>query len=219
MFDFHTHTVFSDGALIPAELAQRAKKLEYHGVAITDHVDHTNMEWVLGNLLSGVGAFSVHSGIDVFVGVEITHVPPPLIPDLVDRARGMGAQLVVVHGETIVEPVQRGTNLAAIESGVDILAHPGLISAEEAALAAENQVLLEITTRKGHSLTNGHVLHMARQHSAGLIVNNDVHEPGDLVSAELRRHIAYGAGMKEEEYLQAEENSRELQQKIIVKGR
>ncbi len=219
MFDFHTHTVFSDGVLIPAELAQRAKNSEYQGVAITDHVDHTNMEWVLDNLLSGVKTLSVHAGLEVYAGVEITHVPPPLIPDLVDRARELGAQLVLVHGETIVEPVERGTNLAAIESGVDILAHPGLISAEEAGLAAENRVLLEISTRKGHSLTNGHVLEMARQNNSGLIMNNDAHEPGDLIPAELRRYIAYGAGMKEEEYLRAEENSRELQQQIIVKKR
>lgn len=219
MFDLHTHTVFSDGALIPAELARRAKQQEYQGVAITDHVDHTNMQWVLSNLLSGVGSLSIYSGLEVFAGVEITHVPPPLIPDLVDRARELGAQLVVVHGETIVEPVEKGTNLAAIEAGVDILAHPGLISGEEASLAAENGVLLEISTRKGHSLTNGHVLATARVYDCGLIINNDAHGPDDLVPADLRRYIAYGAGMTEEEYLQSEEMSRRLQQKILEKQR
>ncbi len=219
MFDFHTHTVFSDGALIPAELARRAKQQEYQGIAITDHVDLTNLYWVLSNQLIGAGNLSTYSGVEVYAGVEITHVPTPLIPELVDRARELGAQLVVVHGETLVEPVQKGTNLAAIEAGVDILAHPGLISPEEAALAAEKGVALEISTRKGHSLSNGHVLAMARLHKAELIINNDAHAPEDLVSADLRRAIAYGAGMSEEEYLQAEETARRMQQEIILKKR
>jgi histidinol phosphatase-like PHP family hydrolase len=68
----------------------------------------------------------------------------------------------VVHGETIVEPVLPGTNRAAIAAGVDILAHPGLITKEEAMLAAQKGVLLEITTRRGHSFTNGHVASIAR---------------------------------------------------------
>ena len=51
-----------------------------------------------------------------------------LIAPLSCRARALGAQIVLVHGETIVEPVPPGTNHQAIEAGVDILAHPGLIS-------------------------------------------------------------------------------------------
>lgn len=216
MFDFHTHSVFSDGALLPAELAQRARNQGYQGVAITDHVDQTNIHWVLENLLYGVASLSTFCGLEVYAGVEITHVPPSLIPDLVEKARVLGAQLVLVHGETLVEPVEKGTNLAAIEAGVDILAHPGLISEEEAGLATERDVILEITTRKGHCLSNGHVLDIARRNNTKLVINNDAHEPGDLISPELRRNIAYGTGMTEQEFLQAEEQSRKLQQKIIA---
>ena len=64
---------------------------------------------------------------------------------------------MVVHGETLVEPVEEGTNHEAIMAGVDILAHPGLISEEDVRLAKERKVLLEISARKGHSLSNGHV--------------------------------------------------------------
>ncbi len=42
--------------------------------------------------------------------------------------------------------------------------------------------------------------------------------PGDLVGLEMRRKIALGAGLSLEEYAQAEENSRELVQKIMKRS-
>lgn len=219
MFDLHTHTTFSDGALIPAEAAQRARVAGYQGVAFTDHADPSNLAFILENLLRFASSYSIYADIDCFAGVELTHVAPSLIPDLTAQARNLGAHLVVAHGETIVEPVAVGTNLAAIEAGVDILAHPGLITEQDAALAAEKGVRLEITTRKGHSLTNGHVLTMARKHGAKLVINNDAHAPGDYLPREQRRLVALGAGMTDDEFLQAEANSRELVQRILNRPR
>jgi putative hydrolase len=215
MIDLHTHTTFSDGALIPAELARRARVAGYKGLAFTDHVDDSNLFHVLENLQRIAASYSAHMGIDLFVGLELTHNPPALIPGLVQKARLNGAQLVLVHGETMVEPVEEGTNLAAIEAGVDILAHPGLITAKEVELAAVRGVHLEITTRKGHSLSNGHVVALARRYGAKLVINNDTHEPGDLIPQSLRRKIAFGAGMTEEEYLTAENNSRVLVSSLL----
>ena len=215
MIDLHTHTTFSDGELIPAELARRAANAGYHAMAMTDHADPSNLYLILDNLRRFIKEAGSFLGIDVYAGVELTHVPPQLIPFMIEKARGAGAEIVVVHGETVVEPVAPGTNLAAIEGGADILAHPGLITAEEAVLAAEKNVLLEITTRKGHSLTNGHVAAMARIHGAGLVINNDAHAPSDLVSRELRTKIARGAGLSSEEINQAEANSRRLVDKIL----
>lgn len=207
MIDLHTHTLFSDGALLPAELARRAKAAGYQAMAFTDHVDSSNLFLVLENVGRVAAQGSTYLGLDILLGVELTHVPPGLISGLADSARMNGAQLVVVHGETIVEPVETGTNLAAIEAGADILAHPGLITPEEAQLAAERGVHLEITTRKGHSLTNGHVAAMARRFGAKLVINNDAHAPGDLISRDQRRRVALGAGLTQDEYLQAEANS------------
>lgn len=216
MIDLHTHTVFSDGALIPAELARRAKVAGYEALAMTDHTDHSNLASVVAQTLEVTGRYSPYAGIDLYCGVELTHVPPGLIGELAARARELGAQIVVVHGETPVEPVEPGTNLAAIEAGVDVLAHPGLITEEEALLAAQRGVALEISTRKGHSLANGHVAAMARRCGAKLVINNDAHEPGDLVSRDLRRVVALGAGLSQEEYLRAEANARELLQAVMI---
>ncbi|TVR01263.1 MAG: histidinol phosphate phosphatase domain-containing protein [Desulfovibrionales bacterium] len=207
MIDLHTHTLFSDGALLPAELARRAKAAGYQAMAFTDHVDSSNLFLVLENVGRVAAQGAAYLGLDILLGVELTHVPPGLIPELVATARMNGAQLVLAHGETIVEPVERGTNLAAIDAGVDILAHPGLITPEEMELAVERGVYLEITTRKGHSLTNGHVAAMARRFGAKLVINNDAHAPEDLVSRDRRQRVALGAGLTQDEYLQAEANS------------
>jgi histidinol phosphatase-like PHP family hydrolase len=56
---------------------------------------------------------------------------------------------------------------------------------------------------------------MARRVKAGMVINNDAHAPGDLVSAEMRRKVALGAGMTEEEAGLCEENARRIIQDRI----
>jgi histidinol phosphatase-like PHP family hydrolase len=127
----------------------------------------------------------------------------------------MGALIIVVHGETIVEPVIHGTNLAALQAAIDILAHPGLITEEEAFLAAENSVFLEISTRRGHSLANGHVVKMARQANASLVLNTDSHSPQDIVGRDMSLKIAAGAGMSAAEIETMITNSESLLNRVL----
>ncbi|MDI6854111.1 MAG: histidinol phosphate phosphatase domain-containing protein [Deltaproteobacteria bacterium] len=195
MIDLHTHTLNSDGELIPAELWRRAQVLGYRYLGITDHVDASNFEEVFTRLK--VAADSLNHGEPPYLipGLEFTHVPPAQIRDLVKRARQLGVPLIVVHGETLVEPVAPGTNRAALLSDIDILSHPGLITSEEAALAKERGIFLEISARKGHSLTNGHVVRTAREAGAALVVNTDAHAPGDLITRDQAERVAQGAGL------------------------
>jgi putative hydrolase len=210
MIDLHTHTLFSDGALLPSELARRAGVAGYRALAFTDHVDHSNLKHVLENILEVCKVLNRKGSLRVVPGVEITHVHPEEFLGLVQKARESGAEIVVAHGETLVEPVAPGTNRAAIEAGIDILAHPGLISEEEVKLAAKQGVCLEITTRKGHSLSNGHVAAMAMKFKAKLLVNTDTHEPQDLVTRELATRILQGAGLAGKDVLQVFDNAEAL---------
>ena len=134
--------------------------------------------------------------IEIIPGAEITHAPSEIIPKLASMAREKGAEIIVVHGETLVEPVIEGTNWSAVNCpDVDILAHPGLITREEAEIARENDIALEISARRGHSLGNGHVVRMALEVGAKLVVNTDTHAPGDLINYEMASRIAMGAGL------------------------
>ncbi len=210
MIDLHTHTIFSDGVLVPAELARRAQALNYQALAFTDHVDFSNLDFVLPRLISLCQALSDEMEMVLLPGVELTHIPPALISDCVAKARELGALIVVVHGETLVEPVAPGTNLAAIKAGVDILAHPGLITLAEARLAGENGVFLEITTRPGHALANGHVAKVAAQAKAEMLLNNDAHVPSDLVTLEMAEKIALGAGIEVDGWQQMQRNAQRV---------
>ncbi|MFQ5646327.1 MAG: histidinol phosphate phosphatase domain-containing protein [bacterium] len=195
MIDLHTHTFLSDGALLPTELIRRAAVMGHKAVALTDHVDASNVEMVVPGTVKACLAVDKNWGIRAVPGAEITHAAPEQIAGLTARIRELGGQIVVVHGETIVEPVAPGTNRAALEAGVDILAHPGLITEEEVALAVKQGVALEISGRKGHSLTNGWVAQAALSASARLVINSDAHGPGDLFNRETAEKILWGAGV------------------------
>lgn len=215
MIDLHTHSIFSDGELIPSELVQRAKVAGYRKIAITDHGDHSNADFIISRMVKVCMKLSETCAIQVIPGIELTHVRPEHIFELTEECRRMGAVIVVVHGETIVEPVMAGTNMAALQSHIDILAHPGLITEEEAQLAAANSVFLEISTRRGHSLTNGHVVKMARETRASLVLNTDSHAPKDLVGKEMSLKIATGAGMTEQEIETMFQNSESLLERVL----
>ncbi len=196
MIDLHTHTLNSDGELLPSELWRRAHVKGYRYLGITDHVDASNFEVVFTRLKTA--ALSLNRGdYPVLIpGLEFTHLPPALIAPLTAQARALGVPLIVIHGETLAEPVAPGTNRAAIEADIDILAHPGLITLEEAALARERGIFLEISARKGHALANGHVARMALEVGASLIVDTDSHSPSDLITRKQAERIAKGAGLR-----------------------
>ncbi|MDD3985567.1 MAG: histidinol phosphate phosphatase domain-containing protein [Methanobacterium sp.] len=195
--DLHTHSIFSDGELLPSEIARRAHVLNHGAVAITDHVDASNIECV-GKVINAVVDIRDNWNIEIIPGAEITHAPAEIIDKLVHQARKYGAEIVIVHGETIAEPVIEGTNWSAVNCPeVDILAHPGLITVEEAEIAKENDIALEISSRRGHCLGNGHVAQIACDIGADLVINTDTHAPNDLISYETAYKVALGAGLSD----------------------
>lgn len=189
MIDLHTHSLLSDGCLLPSELARRAQVSGVRALAITDHVDHSNIENVIKGLVRVSDEINKYWDIFVIPGVEITHVPIESYSEIVKNARSLGAKIVVAHGESPVEPVIPGTNRAAIKAGVDILAHPGNITDDDASLAADEKVYLEITCRSGHGDANKHVFDVSLKTGAPMVLNTDSHDPGDILTDQMRKEL------------------------------
>lgn len=200
MIDLHVHSLLSDGELLPEEIVRRYEQKGYAAIALTDHAGPSNLEALIKVTVSFCNWVRTKGATKLLVipGVELTYCPPSLIPELVKEARKMGARLILVHGETLVEPVAEGTNLAAIQGGADILAHPGLITHEEAKLAAQKGVLLEISARAGHCLANGHVAKMAYESGALMAYGSDAHGPEDILEVEGVLKVLRAAGLDEE---------------------
>jgi len=216
LYDFHSHTFHSDGALSPLELIRRAAVNKYSAIGITDHTGPGSLARIIGEVSVDCELARSKWDIVALPGVELTHLPPAAIDDVAARAKELGAWLVVVHGESPVEPVQEGTNLAAVKSRhVDILAHPGHMTQEVAEIAANNDVFIEITTRRGHNTTNAHVAKIASRAGALMLLNSDTHDEDDLLSDQLATDILHQAGINSRQYKQIlESNPLKLLQRI-----
>jgi len=210
MIDLHTHSFLSDGVLLPEEVVRRCEAQGYRFLAITDHVGISNGAVVVKQLAALSRSLRNKGSVHVLAGAEITHVRPELTARAVSLVRKAGAKIVVGHGETVSEPVLAGTNRALIKAGVDVLAHPGMITEDDAALAAKKGVALEISAHKRHALTNGHVLKMARRTGAKLVFGSDGHAPGDYPTREKAEQILRGAGMDKKEVARAFANAEEI---------
>jgi histidinol phosphatase-like PHP family hydrolase len=208
--ELHCHTYHSDGVLGPAEFFRRAEVAGLEGVALTDHADASNIERVIEALRAACESERKYGVLACAAGVELTHIRPGEIPVLVARARELGAEFVAVHGETPAEPVQPGTNRAAIEAGCDYLAHPGAITLDDVKLAAERGVLLEISGRRGHNAANDHVARTARDGGARVAYGGDCHEPGDIRPPAGQREVLAGAGLSGSEVGSALAAAREI---------
>jgi putative hydrolase len=200
-YDFHTHTFLSDGLNSPIELIRYAIAAGYSCIAITDHASYSNIDGLIEAAKRDCKLAEQYWDIIAIPGVELTNIPVESIDDMAKYARDKGARLVVVHGESTVEKVEPGTNLKAVTSGnVDLLAHPGLLTGEEAKIAVKNDVYLEITSRAGHSLSNGIVAKTGSQVGARFLLNSDSHSHKDLYMEGIQKKVALSAGLEESQY-------------------
>lgn len=200
IYDFHTHTFLSDGINSPIELVRCAVVLGYGCIALTDHGSYSNLDFIISRLRKDCELAEKYWDIKAIPGVELTNVPSRSISDMARTAKELGAKIVVAHGESIVEDVEPGTNLEAVKSEhVDILAHPGILKLEEAKLAAKNNIFIEISSRAGHSLTNGLVVNTGREAGVRFLINSDAHSNHDLFGPGMQERVGLGSGLKKDE--------------------
>ncbi len=197
MYNLHAHSLLSDGALLPSEVAVRYAAAGYQVLAITDHVDYSNIKSTVKAIVDFARRWPKDSPIRVLPGVELTHIPPQQFKPLAKYARDNGIKIIVAHGETPVEPVTPGTNRAALEADIDILAHPGNISDSDLLLAKKKGIFLEITSRQGHNTTNAFVAGSGLKAGCRIVLNNDSHEPEDIITPAQLRQVGIGAGLTE----------------------
>lgn len=194
-YDFHSHTYLTDGNASASDMWRHADLLGHRALAVTDHVSVEDPAPLLQRLRQEASAWEGEALVTL-VGVEITLVPPRRIADVARAARREGAEIVIVHGETLAEPVEPGTNRAAIEcQEVDLLAHPGLLTSSDATLARDHGTVLELSGRRGHSLANGHVAQTGAAAGVDMVIDSDAHRPDELLSYERAQRIASGAGV------------------------
>ena len=219
IYDFHTHTLLSDGSSNPIELIRFAYVYGYKCIGITDHGSYSTLERVIESAKKDCELAEKYWDIIAVPGIELTNIPAASVNEMARSAKEIGARMVVVHGETIVEEVEEGTNLAAVKSEyVDLLSHPGIISTEEAKLAAKNDIYIEITSRVGHSLTNGRVVETGRKEGVKFLINSDSHNYTNLYRGDFQKEVAFGSGLNLEEYDQiVNHNQKEFLKKIGYK--
>ncbi|MFH0762962.1 MAG: histidinol phosphate phosphatase domain-containing protein [Candidatus Omnitrophota bacterium] len=205
MYNLHAHSLLSDGVLLPSEVAVRYLSAGYKAIAITDHVDYSNITAVIKQILEFCRHWPESSGIKILPGIELTHLPPQQYKTLAKYAREKGIKVIVAHGESPVEPLLKGTNSAALEADIDILAHPGHISKEDVLRAKKRGVFLEITARVGHCSANRHVAMLALKTGAKLILNTDSHTPQDIIPPDKLITVARRAGLSAEEIRRIQE--------------
>lgn len=177
----------------------RYLSLGYKVISITDHVDYSNIDSTIKAILEFTKYWPKDAKIKVLSGIELTHLPPEQFKPLAKYAREKGIKIIVAHGQTLAEPVLKGTNRAALEADIDILAHPGIISDEDIKLARKKDIFLELTSRRGHCDTNPHVAECALKLGAKLILDNDSHSPEDIIEPEKLADVGKKAGLDSKE--------------------
>ena len=196
IYDFHNHTVLSDGESIPIEVIRFSHVRGYGVIGLTDHVSASNMCRVIDELKRDCSIAVKNWDILAIPGVEISNVPKNEVKDLARKAKELGAGIVVVHGESPIEKVEPGTNYEAVTcEHVDVLAHPGLITEEELKIARSNNIFIELTWRKGHSMGNGHVAKYGLKAGVNFLVNSDSHKEGDMLAEGDQENVILCAGL------------------------
>lgn len=140
-----------------------------------------------------VHKLSIYYDMQLFFGVQLRHIPPALLDETIRFYRGLGIELIAVHGESISDIVEKGTNFSAITAKADILYNPGLIDEKCVELAKENNVYLEISTHQKHAYTNAHIAKLAHKYGAKLVLGSSARTLHEIHSPEMQDFILKGA--------------------------
>jgi len=228
-YELHSHTNFSDGKSSIEEMLSKAKELN-SAIAITDHFigDEFGINKILYRNISSLDSFlkrrekfmknnkKLFDDVDeVIFGIEITRVRPEKIFEIAKNAKRHNF-IVLVHGETNSDNVPAGTNTAALNCEyVDVLAHPGHLSEENALKARENKIFIEITAREMHRAENPEIVKICKKFNLETVINTDAHSASELIDYAKAKEVGLKSGLSEDEVKQANENAKKIFKKFI----
>lgn len=172
-----------------------------------DHIKTSPFPAQLMEKQEFVHKLSIYYDMQVFFGVQLQHIPPALLNETIQFYRALGISLIGVHGESISDLVENGTNFSAITAKADILYNPGLIDEKCVELAKENNVFLEISTHPKHAYTNAHIAKLAQKYGAKLVLGSCARTLHEIHSPAMQELILKGACIENH-------NSYELLQKL-----
>lgn len=145
-----------------------------------------------------VHELAVYYDVQAVFGIKLRHLPPALMESAVNFYRGLGISLIGVHGESISDIAEQGTNFSAVCAKADILFNPGLIDEQCTELAAQNNVFLEISTHPKHAYTNAHIAKLARKYGAKLAMGSQAKTLEEIHSPQMQQAVMKGACIEHE---------------------
>lgn len=224
MIDFHIEVSCLGKGLLPSEALTFASFSGFNSVGLVIKSDAISYKHELPLLINTIQQSLLYTELNVFPGVVFAHVPPGLLKDVVCSARELGAQLILAQGEgsflgySLSTAI--GTNFAIINSGIDILTCPGLISSEDAAFATEKGISIELTGGYPCNLFNGHIVSMFSLFNFNLTISCGITKKSCFSSPEITRNffqgIAFGAGLDKKSFDYIHCESRKTVQRLLL---
>lgn len=216
IIDLHMHSTISDGTLHLEELVEVAMDRGYSAMAFTDHVFFDNYKRIADKIINWVDKNQEHyKDIVLIPGVEITFATPKEIGIITKDVRAMGSKCVVVHGEASFERTPKGTNDAAIEHGVNVLAHPSYITKEQVVASLKTGTAFELSARDCYNYANKQIAETVLQNGGKMVINSDSHQIGAMLSKHKVLETAKIANLTEEQLSNLKNDTVDIVHKIL----
>ncbi len=200
IIDLHMHSTVSDGTLSLDELTETAIGRGYSVMAFTDHVTSSSYKRIAETIIDWVERNQdKYEDVVLIPGVEITFASPKEIGMITEYVRSIGTKWVVVHGEASFEKTPLGTNDAAVEHGVNVLAHPSYITDEQVIKSLKTGTAFELSARDCYNYANKQIAETVMQNGGKMIINSDSHQVGAMLSREKVLSTAQTANLTSEQ--------------------
>ncbi len=208
--DIHTHTDWSDGGFTVEEMVEEAAAFGHEYLAITDHASGPG---IFGNTgldddelieqMEAVEAVAADAGIDVLTGVEANIDAEGGLSVGDDALDALDVIVASPHSalDADIESATDRLTTAIEHPAVDVLGHPhgrllnqraglDLDVTELAAVAAEQDVALEINSNPARLDLWGRPVQTAVEAGAPIAINTDAHSPGEFDNVRYGVHTA-----------------------------